>query len=214
MKRIDSEITAFTGRRVEIIAVSKNQPIEILNAGFNAGLRIFGENKAQEVRDKSDFYSRENVCLHFIGRLQKNKIKYILKNCSMIQSLDSFDIASAVDESFGKEGRKIDALMQVNSSFEEQKAGFYPDDALNGWRRISKLKNIVLKGIMTIGAHAGDEEVIEKSFIAAYEAYSEIKKEFMNCEILSMGMSDDYKLALKNHSNMLRLGRVLFDGLN
>lgn len=206
--------SAAEGRAVEIIAVSKNRNIEMLKCAYDAGIRHYGENKAQEARDKGEFFKNRGIRLSFIGRIQKNKIKYIAGKCFLIQSVDSYEIASAIDAALKKEGIEADVLIQVNSSYEKEKAGFYPEDALKEWKKIKMMKNIHLKGVMTIGAHTEDEKIIEKSFAAAYEAYSEIEREFPECEILSMGMSDDYKLALKNHSNMLRLGRVLFDGLN
>lgn len=214
-ERLKVEATRLSqGRDVRIIAVSKNQSIEILKDAYEAGIREFGENKAQEVRDKSEIFSRKEVFLSFIGRLQENKIKYLLPHCTLIQSVDSMKLLSAVDSAFGREGKKIDVLLQVNSSYEGSKAGFKPEEALNAWKEALKFGNIRLRGLMTIGAHEDDESAIEKSFMITYEIYRDISEKYGNADTLSMGMSDDYAIALRCGSNMIRVGRAVFDGAN
>ena len=201
------------GNCIEIIAVSKNQSLEILKNAYDAGIRHFGENKAQEVRCKSEFFINPEIKLSFIGHLQKNKIKYLVDKCDLIQSVDSFELAIAIDSVYEKEDKKSNILLQINSSYEKEKGGVYPEKAFELYRRISEMKNIKTKGLMTIGAHTAEERVIENSFKTALEIFNEIKKEYEKCEILSMGMSDDYKLALKYKSNMLRIGRSIFADL-
>lgn len=209
---LKKEISILSGQRdVEIVAVSKGRTIDEMNIIRDYGFTHFGENRAQEVRDKENFFSDETITLSFIGKIQKNKIKYLADNCSLIQSIDSFDTGKAVSDIFEKFGKKIDVLIEVNSSFEESKGGVYPEDTMSLWKELSGLKNLNLKGLMTIGPNTAEKDIVEKSFLTCSCVFKEIEKEFKNATILSMGMSDDYKIALNCGSNMLRLGRILFE---
>ena len=201
---------AAGGRNVEIVAVSKNQPLTVLEAAYEAGIRYFGENKGQEVRDKKIFFAKDGLRLYFIGRLQENKIKYLVENCFLIQSIDSIALLSAVDSVFEKNKKQIRVLLQVNSSNETSKAGFDPEEVKDAWRKALTFKNVKLCGLMTIGAHSSEESAVEESFKVASSLFKEISAQYEEAKILSMGMTDDYLLALKYNSNMLRIGRAIF----
>jgi len=194
------------------VAVSKNQDTVKIEAAYNAGLRHFGENKGQELRDKREFYqSKDELKLSFIGVLQKNKIKYLVQTCTLIQSIDSLPLAVFVNEKFMAAGRKIDILLEVNSSRESSKSGFKPEEMIGAAEAVLKMSHLNLKGVMTIGPLIGGENEAAKSFRLTAEIFNEIKSKHEKASILSMGMSDDYLCALANGSNMVRIGRKIFE---
>ncbi len=199
---------------VEIIAVSKFRNIDMMEIVYNAGIKHFGENRGQEVKNKRDFFRREDITLSFIGKLQKNKVKYLIGVCDLIQSIDSIELAKYVNERFERENMKIDVLLEINISQEESKSGILIEDMKNVIKEILILKYINLKGLMTIGPLTENEEKISSAFKAMYESFNEYKNEINGFNILSMGMTDDYKIALQNGSNMIRIGRKIFDGIN
>jgi len=203
---------ASKDRNVEIVAVSKNQSIDRIRAAYTAGLRHFGENRGQELRDKNEFFrANDGVKLSFIGVLQKNKIKYLVESCTLIQSIDSLPLASYVNEKFMAAGKKIDVLLEVNSSGEYAKSGFKPDEMIDAANAVMKMQFLNLKGVMTIGPLSGGIIETAKSFKLTAEIFKEIKSKHEELSILSMGMSDDYLCALENGSNMIRIGRKIFE---
>ena len=199
---------------VEIIAVSKFRNIDMMEIVYNAGIKHFGENRGQEVKNKRDFFRREDITLSFIGKLQKNKVKYLIGVCNLIQSIDSIELAKYVNERFERENMKIDILLEINISKEESKTGILIEDMRNVIKEILDLKYINLKGLMTIGPLTDNKEKINSAFKTMYESFNEYKNKIDGFNILSMGMTDDYIVALKNGSNMIRIGRKIFEGIN
>lgn len=199
---------------VEIIAVSKFRNIEMMEIVYNAGIKHFGENRGQEVKEKREFFKRKDVNLSFIGQLQKNKVKYLIGVCDLIQSIDSTDLAKYINERFERENMKIDVLLEINISEEKSKTGILVENIGNITKEILMLKSINLKGLMTIGPLTENTEKINSAFRIVYESFNECKNQIEGFEILSMGMTNDYKIALKNGSNMIRIGRKIFEDIN
>ena len=197
---------------VKIVAVSKYSDAKAVEGLYNIGQRAFGENKVQDLKEKSLVLDEYPLEWHFIGRLQTNKINALLDlNPFLIHSIDSYEKAVEVDKRAEVKGKKANILLQINSAKEESKAGVMPESAIEEYMKIKEnLKNLNLKGVMSIGAFVEDEKIIKKSFETTYKIYESLQKE--GATICSMGMSGDYELAVKCGSNMLRLGSVLFKG--
>ncbi len=216
-KRIDklfNDIEKYAvNKPVEIVVVSKKQCVEKMEKIYQSGFKHFAENIPQEIRDKKVFYSNNAVKLSFIGNIQKNKIKYIFDNTSLIQSIDSLDNASAVNDYYMKNNRIIDILLQIKVSDEVTKHGFEKNIINEVFEKIKEFKFLKVKGIMCIGPNTDNKEIVEKSFYETFEIFKNLKKESKDFEIISMGMTNDYIIALKNGSNMIRLGRYFYEGL-
>ena len=205
-----TRITINQHQIVKIVAASKSADTAMIEAMYNIGQRSFGENKIQDMSDK--VHSLEHLPLewHFIGRLQTNKINQLIDlNSFLMHSLSSLELAVELDKRLHVKGKTLSALLQVNSAYEEQKAGVLPQNALEIYEQItSTCKNINLKGIMSIGAHSEDEKIIQKSFETTYKIYEALVPK--GAKYCSMGMSGDFELAVHCGSNMLRLGSILF----
>jgi len=195
---------------VQICVVSKYTEIENIKTLYRLGQRNFGENQVQQLESRSKELKELPLAWHMVGTLQKNKInKLIDLNPILLQSLDSLELATELDKRLEVKGRKMSALLQINSSYEDSKSGVKPEEALDIYAKIqASCPNIKLKGVMTIGAHSKDEELIRKSFNKTYNIYDKLKKD--GATICSMGMSSDYKLAIECGSNMIRIGSRLF----
>ena len=196
---------------VQICVVAKYTEIENIKTLYELGQRNFGENQVQQLEARSKELEDLPLAWHMIGTLQKNKInKLIDLNPMLLQSLDSLELAVELNKRLEAKGKKMSALLQINSSYEESKSGVKPEEALDIYAQIQeKCPNINLKGVMTIGAHSEDEELIRKSFNTTYEIYDKLKKS--GATICSMGMSNDFKLAIECGSNMVRIGSRLFE---
>jgi len=210
IRRVESARLKVSGHHiVKIVAVSKYSQSEEIEALYQIGQRAFGENKVQDFKQK--FAELEELPLewHFIGNLQKNKINNLLDiNPTLFQALDSIELAEELQKKLQAKDMKLDCLMQVNSAYEESKHGFMPEDVLPTYKTIEeKCPNIKLKGLMSIGAHSDDAELIKKSFKTTYELY----KKLDDATICSMGMSGDFELAIECGSNMVRLGSLMFN---
>ena len=147
---------------------------------------------------------------HFVGTLQKNKINNLIDlNPTLIQSLDSLDLALELNKKLEAKNKKLSALLQINSAYEDTKAGVLPENALEVYKQILELcPNIILKGIMSIGAHVEDEKIIKESFKTTKKIYDELVP--FGAKYCSMGMSSDFELAIACGSNMIRVGSTLF----
>lgn len=194
---------------VKIVAVSKYSTAEEIKALYEIGQRAFGENKVQDLRAKSLELDALPLEWHFIGNLQKNKINNLLDiNPSLFQGLDSLELAHELQKKLASRQMHLDALLQINSAKEESKHGVMPEEALAIYTQIQKeCPNIHLKGVMSIGAHTEDKEVIKESFLRTHAIYKQIE----GATICSMGMSGDFELAIACGSNMIRLGSIMFD---
>lgn len=219
-EEIQERIELYTNKcnrkksEIEVVAVSKTHPPELLVSAVNAGVKIFGENYAQELRDK-----HETVCYltklrpdwHFIGHLQANKVKYLAPFISMIHSVDSTKLAHEISEYAQKYERHIDILLQVNTSGEESKSGCEPEDAEKLVEEIINISNINLCGLMTIGSFSDKEKVVRKEFSMLKELSLKLNDKFENkLKYLSMGMSGDYHWAIQEGSTHLRIGTAIF----
>ncbi len=195
---------------VQIVAVTKYVGTEEIAALYELGQRAFGESRVQDLKAKSEALADLPLEWHFIGRLQKNKINHLI-DCEpwLMHSLDSLELALALDKRLEAKGKRMDCLLQINSAKEETKAGVMPEIAYDAYLRIiEETKHINLCGVMTIGAHTEDKEVIKKSFETTYKIYESLKPH--GATICSMGMSNDFELAIECGSNMVRIGSLFF----
>jgi pyridoxal phosphate enzyme (YggS family) len=193
---------------VHTVAISKYSSVEDIATLYEAGQRAFGENKVQDLKEKSAALDHLPIQWHFVGSLQKNKINNLIDlKPFLMHSLDSLDLAIELNKKLEAKNTTMNCLMQVNSAKEETKSGFMPEVAIEMYKRIQdECPNIKLKGVMSIGAHSDDENLIKESFLKTKEIFD-------NCDgakYCSMGMSGDYNIAILNGSNMIRVGSALF----
>ena len=217
-KNLDNLITKVEGARlrisehhiVKIIGISKYSTSQDIKTLYEAGQRAFGENKVQDLKAKSEELEELPIEWHFVGTLQKNKINNIIDlNPTLIQSLDSLDLALELNKKLEAKNKKLSALLQINSAYEETKSGVFPEVAVEVYKQILELcPNIILKGVMSIGAHVEDEKVIKESFKTTKKIYDELVSS--GAKYCSMGMSSDFELAIACGSNMIRVGSTLF----
>jgi pyridoxal phosphate enzyme (YggS family) len=201
---------------IEIVAVSKYASLENIKEFLNLNLDLpLAESKAQSLRDRvgelEKFNKNLNIKWHFIGRIQSNKIKYIVKFADLIQSVDSVEIAELINKEAQKNNKIQNILLQFNISFENQKGGFNLSDYKNIYEQILKMKNIKIKGLMGIASNSEEKNLIENEFEKLNKIFNNINLEFdkNKISILSMGMTSDYELAIKHGSNMIRIGSGL-----
>jgi len=195
---------------VKIIAISKYNSQDDVQTLYEAGQRAYGENKVQDLKEKSLALDEFPLEWHFVGRLQKNKINNLIDLApSLVQSLDSLELALELNKKLEAKNKKMNCLLQINSAREESKTGVSPDIAIDVYNKIlTTCPNIVLKGVMSIGAHVEDESLIKESFITTKNIYDALVDK--GARYCSMGMSSDYELAIKCGSNMIRVGSSLF----
>jgi len=216
LKENISSICAEAGRNpdeITIVAVSKTFPIQSILELRKLNQLDFGENRVRELRDKYyniSFHNKSRFNWHFVGHLQSNKVKDIIAYIHLIHSVDNFKLAEEIDSNSKRINKTTDVLVQVNTSGESQKSGVAPKDALNLCRQISFLENVRLKGLMTIARFTDDENILRDNFRTLKNLYDEMKVDFSDFEFLSMGMTNDYKIAIEEGSNMLRIGSAIF----
>ena len=217
-KNLNQLITKVEGARlrisehhiVKIIGISKYSTSTDVKTLYEAGQRAFGENKVQDLKQKMEELDELPIEWHFVGTLQKNKINNLIDlNPTLIQSLDSLDLALELNKKLEAKNKKLSALLQINSAYEETKSGVMPEVALEIYKQIKKLcPNIILKGVMSIGAHVEDEKIIKESFKTTKKIFDEVVP--FGAKYCSMGMSSDFELAIACGSNMIRVGSTLF----
>lgn len=204
-------------REVTIIAVSKTKPLEMIEELRKEKVMDFGENKAQEMKDKYERISWP-VRWHMIGHLQTNKIKYIADKTALIHSVDSLHLAQQIDKEARKQNiREIPILIQVNFADEDSKFGVSPEEVCDLIQEISVLEHVKIKGLMQIAPYVDDPEDNRKYFAAMKKLSVDIKnKNFDNVDmnILSMGMSGDYEVAVEEGATMIRVGTGIFGERN
>ena len=197
---------------VQLIAVSKTKPVEMLKEAYDCQIRDFGENKPQEIREKFPQLP-EDIRWHMIGHLQRNKIKYIIDKVCMIHSIESVRLAEAVSEEAAKHGRVIPVLVEVNMAGEETKFGIRPEETEDFIREISLLPNIQVNGLMTIAPyteHAEDNRIYFRNLKKLYVDIKEKNIDNVVMSNLSMGMTGDYEVAIEEGATMVRVGTGIF----
>lgn len=199
---------------VELVAVSKTKPVEDILALYELGHRDFGENYVQELAAKADLLPKD-IRWHFIGHLQSNKVKYIASFVHLIHGVDSFKLLKEINKQAQKSHRTIDVLLQVHIAKEETKFGLDEQelqDLFTG-AELKSLTNIFIQGLMGMASFTNDESLIRKEFQTLkclFDQYAQLL--IKNCKLstLSMGMSADYRLAVDEGSNLVRIGSALF----
>ncbi|MDO7975393.1 YggS family pyridoxal phosphate-dependent enzyme [Oceanotoga teriensis] len=198
----------------KLIAVSKFFPVEDIVNAYNFGQRIFGESKAQELRDKSEYLSNYDINWHFIGRLQTNKIKYIVPRCELIHSVSRIKEIKEINFRAEQNNKIQNILIEVNISQEDSKSGIDKNSISNFLKECSIFKNIKINGFMTMAPLTDDENIIESVFFEASKLLNSFKFSYPDLKELSMGMTNDYKLALKHGATFIRIGSKIFGNRN
>ena len=218
LRTVEENINAACGRSgrnrgdVKLIAVSKTKPVEMLREAYDLGCRDFGENKVQELLDKYDKLPGD-VRWHMIGHLQRNKVKYIVDKVYMIHSVDSVRLAEEISKEAVKQNVTVSVLVEINVAGEESKFGTSVDEAVSLVEDISKLPNIVVKGLMTIAPYVENSEENRLYFAKLKQIYVDIiHKNIDNVfmEELSMGMTGDYEVAIEEGTTYIRVGTGIF----
>ncbi len=200
--------------KVEIVAVTKYFGLKAIEAGYEAGIRHFAESRAQDAVKKIEALSSEikqNSTFHFIGHLQTNKVDMVVKNFDVIQSVDSLKVAKAISKAACSLNKRERVLLQVNNAEEEQKFGYSKEQLRKEISEILKLPNIEVCGLMNMAPFGASEDELSKLFKDVRELKGELEKEYqIKLPVLSMGMSDDYIVAVREGATMIRIGRKLF----
>lgn len=197
---------------VKLLAVSKFHPVEALREAYDAGQRAFGESRPQELKQKAEILPRD-IEWHMIGHLQTNKVKYIAPFVTLIESLDSERLAQEINRQAEKCGRTIDCLLEIHVTDEESKSGWAYDELLSFVRGggFTAYPNIRIRGVMGMATFTDDEAVVHHDFKRLAECKAELSRFFgEEFDTLSMGMSDDYRIALKYGTTEVRIGSTIF----
>lgn len=213
LERIRATVPAGT----RLVAVSKTKPVEDLRAAYEAGQRIFGENKALEMRDKHEALP-DDIEWHFIGHLQSNKIKYIVPFVSLIHSIDSLPLLQAVEKEAAKHERVIDCLLQFHIATEETKFGLNLAEAEELLAHRAEMPYVRLVGVMGMATNTDDKALIRSEFRTLKGVFDTLKCRYFAdkaefCEV-SMGMSGDYPIAIEEGSTLVRVGSAIFGARN
>lgn len=208
LKQIQKELPDH----VTLIAVSKMHTKEEIKEAYQCGCTIFGENKVQEMKDKY----HPDYTWHMIGHLQRNKVKDVVPLASMIQSLDSLRLAEEIEKQCAKIDKIMPVLVEVNISRDPGKTGVLLEETPAFVKQCMRLPHLDVQGLMCVGPLTDDEEKIEACFERMHALFNKLQGEYgkEKFHTLSMGMSDDYQLAIKHGSNMVRLGSVIFGKRN
>jgi len=202
-----------TSGSVKLIAVSKNFEKEILLEAIQAGCSVFGENRIQEAKEKIEVLGRENIEWHFIGHLQKNKVKFIYELFDLIHSIDSFELGQTIHNGAQSRGMVIPALVQVNIASEGSKSGVEPAYLEELLKNLSQLSGLRIQGLMSVPPLADTPEKSRRYFAQLRELQDQmIRSDIENIELneLSMGMSGDYKIAIEEGATFVRVGSSIF----
>ncbi|MGQ1891572.1 YggS family pyridoxal phosphate-dependent enzyme [Thermophagus sp. OGC60D27] len=222
MSSVRQNLTKFKEElppHVALVAVSKTKPSEMILEAYDAGHRIFGENKVQEMTRKFDQLPKD-ISWHMIGHLQRNKVKYIAPFVSLIHGVDSIKLLKTINKEGQKNNRIIPCLLQIHIAKEETKYGLGKEELLDivDGNTLKDLKNISIRGLMGMATNTDDREKVRSEFRALKRLFDKLKngyfKENDQFSILSMGMSGDYRIAVEEGSNMVRIGSAIFGQRN
>lgn len=199
-------------KEVTLIAVSKTKPVGMIQEAYEEGVRDFGENKVQEIIEKKAAMEND-IRWHMIGHLQRNKVKQVIDKAVLIHSVDSIRLAEQIQEEAEKKGLDVDILLEVNVAREESKYGFMLEEVLDAALTISKLSRVHIRGLMTIAPFVENSEENRKVFKKLFEFYVDMKSkniDNVSMDVLSMGMSGDYEVAIEEGATMVRVGTSIF----
>ena len=222
MSAIANEITKIKSSlpaTTRLIAVSKTKPVEDLQQAYDAGQRVFGENKALEMRDKHEVLPND-IQWHFIGHLQTNKIKYIISYVSLIHSIDSCNLLNEVNIAAAKKDRLVDCLLQFHIAAEDTKYGLSFDEAqdLLNSPEYKAMNNIRIVGVMGMATFTDNQDQIRQEFKNLKNIFDRLKEQYFadsdSFKEISMGMSDDYPIAIEEGSTLIRVGSAIFGKRN
>ncbi|MBQ4088765.1 MAG: YggS family pyridoxal phosphate-dependent enzyme [Clostridia bacterium] len=198
---------------VELCAVTKTMPVEDINAAIDAGITEIGENRVQELMGKIESI-RPGARISLIGRLQTNKVKYLIGKVGLIQSLDRDELAREISKRSVNAGVVTDTLIEVSIAGEEQKGGVPVNELIDFAGRVNDMPGIHVKGLMTVMPIAEDPETLRPYFRQMRMFFEELRRAGMDMEVLSMGMSNDWRIAADEGSTMVRVGRGIFGSRN
>ncbi|MBP9854980.1 MAG: YggS family pyridoxal phosphate-dependent enzyme [Candidatus Omnitrophica bacterium] len=203
---------------ITLVAVSKTANVSQINGAIAAGIIHIGENRVQDAKEKFlELGAKVEVTRHMLGHLQSNKAKVAVEIFDMIQSVDNIKLAQEIQKHAEKINKKISILVQVNIAGEEQKSGMSSGEVENFIKSVVDFKNIFIEGFMTIGPLTDDKNITRQCFKQLREIFDQTKKQYqsdprLNIKYLSMGMSEDFEMAIEEGSNMIRIGRAIFHG--
>ena len=200
-------------KEVKLVAVSKTKPNEAIFEAYKAGHRIFGENKVQEMISKYEVLPKD-IQWHMIGHVQSNKVKYMAPFVTLIHGVDSLKLLKEINKQALKNNRVIDCLLQLNIANESTKFGLSKIECIEALIAAESLENVTIKGLMGMATFTDDNCQIEQEFNGLKELYDQLAKQYVEFEVLSMGMSGDYEIAITKGSNMIRVGSKIFGERN
>ena len=217
-KRIQAACDRAGKKREEVtlIAVSKTKPVETLQEAYDLGVRIFGENKVQELTAKYEALPKD-IHWHMIGHLQTNKVKYIIDKAELIHSVDSLKLAETIEKEAARHDLIADILVEVNVAEEESKFGMKMEEVIPFVEKVSAFPHVRVRGLMTIAPFVEDPEENRSIFADLHKLYIDIKKKNHDNDtvsVLSMGMTNDYEVAIEEGATMVRVGTGIFGARN
>lgn len=222
LREVEEKISAACQRAgrnredVTLIAVSKTKPVETLKEAYDLGIRVFGENIVQELTQKYEVLPKD-IHWHMIGHLQTNKVKYIIDKVDLIHSVDSLKLAQTVEKEAAKHGLVKDILIEVNVAEEESKFGLRMEEVIPFLEQISGFSHVRVRGLMTIAPFVENAEENRSIFADLHKLSVDIEKkniDNVNVSILSMGMTNDYEVAIEEGATMVRVGTGIFGARN
>lgn len=195
---------------VQLLLATKTVSAENIKIAFETGETLIGENKVQELKEKFEPLQSVPHLTHFIGHLQTNKIKEVIKYATCIQSLDSLEVSQKLQRRLEFENKTIDVFLQVNTSYEESKFGISPDNAIDFAKQVKHLERLNIKGLMTIGLFSAEKEQVRKCFRLLKQLQNKLLDSDIPVHELSMGMSGDLETAIQEGSTIIRVGSAIF----
>ena len=194
---------------VKLVAVSKFKPVGDILEAYNAGQRAFGENRPQELAAKAPVLPAD-IEWHFIGHLQTNKIKQVLPWASLIESVDSEHLLTEIDRAARNAGRTVDILLEIHIAAETTKQGFSPDEALALARRIGDFPGVRVRGVMGMATFTDDTDEVRREFRTLKGVSEQLQAILPGCDEVSMGMSEDWRIAIEEGTTIVRIGSAIF----